>query len=128
MLALVNARVLLDDGFVAGRAVLVEGTRIAGIVGADDARARGAGRVDLAGAYLLPGFVDTQVNGGGGALFNDDPSIETIRRIGAAHRRFGTTAYLPTLISGACTIRRRSATSTRAMWRCSPRSESARRS
>lgn len=48
---------------------------------------------------LLPGFVDTQVNGGGGVLFNDDPTVETIATIAAAHRRFGTTMLLPTLIS-----------------------------
>jgi N-acetylglucosamine-6-phosphate deacetylase len=47
----------------------------------------------------MPGFIDCQVNGGGGVLFNDDPSVESIRRIGAAHRRFGTTGFLPTLIS-----------------------------
>jgi len=44
------------------------------------------------------------VNGGGGALFNDDPSVATIRTIGAAHRRFGTTAFLPTLISEDFTV------------------------
>jgi len=55
--------------------------------------------VDLGGGWLLPGFVDTQVNGGGGVLFNDDPTLETICRIGAAHARYGTTAFLPTLIS-----------------------------
>lgn len=59
----------------------------------------GAARIDLGGGWLLPGFIDTQVNGGGGVLFNDDPSVATIRRIGAAHARFGTTAFLPTLIS-----------------------------
>jgi N-acetylglucosamine-6-phosphate deacetylase len=55
--------------------------------------------VDLQGQLLLPGFIDTQVNGGGGVLFNDDPSIGTIAAIGSAHRRFGTTGFLPTLIS-----------------------------
>jgi N-acetylglucosamine-6-phosphate deacetylase len=48
---------------------------------------------------LLPGFIDSQVNGGGGVLFNDAPTVETIRAIGQAHRRFGTTGFLPTLIS-----------------------------
>jgi N-acetylglucosamine-6-phosphate deacetylase len=48
---------------------------------------------------LLPGFIDVQVNGGGGVLFNDQPTVEGIQRIAAAHRRFGTTALLPTLIS-----------------------------
>jgi N-acetylglucosamine-6-phosphate deacetylase len=51
------------------------------------------------GVWLAPGFIDLQVNGGGDVLFNDAPSPETIRHIVAAHRRFGTTALLPTLIS-----------------------------
>ena len=54
---------------------------------------------DLKGQLLVPGFIDTQVNGGGGVLFNDDPSVESIAAIGRAHRRFGTTGFLPTLIS-----------------------------
>jgi N-acetylglucosamine-6-phosphate deacetylase len=55
----------------------------------------------------LPGFVDCQVNGGGGALFNDAPSVATIEAIGRAHRRFGTTAFLPTLISDDMSVIRR---------------------
>ena len=50
-------------------------------------------------AWLAPGFIDLQVNGGGDVLFNDAPTPEAIRQIVAAHRRFGTTALLPTLIS-----------------------------
>ncbi len=96
---LANARVLSDDGFVEDRGVLIDAGRIVALVGRDDPRARAARRRDLDRATLLPGFVDTQVNGGGGVLFNDDPSVEAIRTIGAAHRRFGTTAFLPTLIS-----------------------------
>jgi N-acetylglucosamine-6-phosphate deacetylase len=108
--ALVNARILEDEGFTTGRAVLLDGARIAAVVDQSDPRAAEAGRVDLAGAHLVPGFIDCQVNGGGGVLFNDDPSVESIRVIGAAHRRFGTTAFLPTLISDdfnviACAIR-----------------------
>ena len=99
MHALVNARVLGDDGLADGQAVLVEGERIAAIVPAGDRRIGGAQRHDLAGALLLPGFVDVQVNGGGGVLFNDTPDVATIRAIGAAHRRFGTTTFMPTLIS-----------------------------
>ncbi len=55
--------------------------------------------IDLDGGWLVAGFVDTQINGGGGVLFNDAPNIDTIAAIGAAHIRFGTTAFLPTLIS-----------------------------
>lgn len=52
-------------------------------------------------AMLAPGFIDVQVNGGGGVLLNDDPSVATMRRIAEAHRRFGTTGLLPTLITDA---------------------------
>jgi N-acetylglucosamine-6-phosphate deacetylase len=96
--ALLNGRVLLDRGFETGRAVILEGERIAAVVEAKEVRAS-ARRIDLDGAMLAPGFIDVQVNGGGGALFNDAPTVETIATIGAAHRRFGTTGFLPTLIS-----------------------------
>lgn len=98
--AFINGRVLLDDGFHDDVAVLVDGVRIAAVLPSDDARVRNAdGAYDLRGNMLLPGFIDVQVNGGGGVLFNDAPTVETIRRIGVAHRRFGTTGFLPTLIS-----------------------------
>ena len=51
------------------------------------------------GVWLAPGFIDIQVNGGGDVLFNDTPTAAGIRTIAAAHRRFGTTSFLPTLIS-----------------------------
>jgi len=54
---------------------------------------------DAGEGMLVPGFVDLQVNGGGGVLLNDEPSVEAIECICAAHRQFGTTALLPTLIS-----------------------------
>ena len=97
--AFVNGQVLVPGGFVVGQAVLVENGRINAVVHATDARTRGAAQVDLVGRRLLPGFVDVQVNGGGGVLFNDAPTIEGLRTIAAAHARFGTTGFLPTLIS-----------------------------
>ena len=97
--ALVNARVLLDEGFVDGHAVLIEGAKITAVVAQDDPRVKTARTRDLGGLLLVPGFIDTQVNGGGGVLFNDAPSVDTIRQIGLAHRSFGTTGFLPTLIS-----------------------------
>jgi N-acetylglucosamine-6-phosphate deacetylase len=96
--ALVNGRVLVGDGFVTGRAVVIDSGRIDSIIDEDDLP-RDAAKVDLQGRTVVPGFIDTQVNGGGDRLFNDDPSVETIAAIGAAHRRFGTTGFLPTLIS-----------------------------
>jgi N-acetylglucosamine-6-phosphate deacetylase len=97
--ALVNGRLLTGEGLVSGRTLLLAGARIEALVDPTDLRCADAVTVDLEGQLLLPGFIDVQVNGGGGVLFNDDPSIESIRAIGAAHRHFGTTGFLPTLIS-----------------------------
>jgi len=110
--ALCNARVLTPDGFVEGLAVLMQDGRIADLV-ADDAIPAEAVRHDLRGATLLPGFIDAQVNGGGGALFNNDTSVEAIRTIARAHRRFGTTGLLPTLISDDAEVMARAIAATR---------------
>jgi N-acetylglucosamine-6-phosphate deacetylase len=96
--ALVNGRVLNGLGLKEGLAVRLSGGRIAAVGPADDVAA-GAEVRDLEGRILLPGFIDVQVNGGGGVLLNDAPTVETIAAIGAAHRRFGATGFLPTLIS-----------------------------
>ena len=97
--ALINGRIVAQGRILSAHAVVIEEGWIADIVGDEDPSLKGLAVHDLKGALLLPGFIDTQVNGGGGVLFNDDPSVETIRRIGAAHRKFGTTGFLPTLIS-----------------------------
>ncbi len=97
--AFLPQRVLREHGFAERCAVLVDGTRIVDVVAADDPRVANAEAVPLPGLTLVPGFIDAQVNGGGDVLFNDAPTVETIARIGAAHARFGTTGYLPTLIS-----------------------------
>jgi len=95
-IALANARVLSAQGWRDDAAVIVEDGRILELA----TRAPPNAEVhDLSGRILLPGFIDCQVNGGGGVLFNDQPTAEGIRAIGAAHRRFGTTGFLPTLIS-----------------------------
>lgn len=97
--AFVNGRILTEAGFVSERALLIDNGAITGLLPRSDARVRAAAPHDLKGGMLAPGFIDTQVNGGGDALFNDSPTVATIRRIGAAHARFGTTGFLPTLIS-----------------------------
>jgi len=104
--ALTHARVLTDDGWRDDLVVLLDGEYIADLLPPADPRLRGASRQDLGGAMLLPGFIDVQVNGGGGVLFNEAPTVETIRRIGAAHRRYGTTGFLPTLISDRVEVMR----------------------
>jgi N-acetylglucosamine-6-phosphate deacetylase len=97
--ALINGRVLTDEGFLDDRVVLLDGKNILDVVADSDPRISSADQRDLGGALLVPGFIDTQVNGGGGVLFNDTPDVATIDIIGRAHRRFGTTSFLPTLIS-----------------------------
>ena len=94
--ALINGRVVLHDEVRRNLCVVIDNDRIAGLT---DEPPAGCEVIDLRGQLLLPGFIDVQVNGGGGRLFNDDPSVETIAIMAAAHRRFGTTGFLPTLIS-----------------------------
>ncbi|MCF7222927.1 N-acetylglucosamine-6-phosphate deacetylase [Marilutibacter chinensis] len=96
-LAFHNGPILTERGFADGLCVIVEDGRIAAIL--PGGAPHGAEAVDLQGRCLVPGFIDTQVNGGGDVLLNDSPTVEGVRRIAAAHRRFGTTAMLPTLIS-----------------------------
>ncbi|SDD21701.1 N-acetylglucosamine-6-phosphate deacetylase [Aquimonas voraii] len=92
------ARVLSTQGWLEQAAVGIDGGRIAWL--GPSARAPQAQTEwDLGEAMLAPGFIDLQVNGGGGVLLNDDSSVSAMRRIAAAHRRFGTTGILPTLIS-----------------------------
>ncbi|MCC4596373.1 N-acetylglucosamine-6-phosphate deacetylase [Xanthomonas campestris pv. phormiicola] len=112
--ALRNARVLGADGFLDGVGVLLEGGRIAAVLDDGDARLAAApAQLDLGGGTLLPGFIDVQVNGGGGVLFNNSTDVEALRRIGQAHRRYGTTGYLPTLISDDLEVMRAAIAATR---------------
>jgi N-acetylglucosamine-6-phosphate deacetylase len=96
--AIRGARIFDGEGWHEGKALLVRGGIVEGIV-LENALPQDARTIDLDGGFLSPGFVDLQVNGGGGVMLNDDPSVETIRRICAAHARFGTTALLATLIT-----------------------------
>lgn len=98
LLAFRNGRILTERGIEQDRTLLVRDGRIEAVLGAREVV--GTDRVvDLRGGLLAPGFIDCQVNGGGGELFNDDPSVATIEAIARAHRTFGTTGFLPTLIS-----------------------------
>jgi N-acetylglucosamine-6-phosphate deacetylase len=82
-----------------GAAILVEGARVLDVVGQGDVPPGVPVERLPAGLWLAPGFIDIQVNGGGDVLFNDAPTREGIAAIVAAHRQFGTTALLPTLIT-----------------------------
>ena len=97
MIALCPSRLLAPDGFESGLCLLIEGGRIVDLLPLESCPA-GASREFLDGD-LVPGFIDLQVNGGGGVLFNDEPTVEGMEAIGRAHGAFGTTGFLPTLIS-----------------------------
>lgn len=97
--AYVNGKVLVGNRFRDDLVVVTQEGRIKRVQSSSREPATHSRVVDLAGAYLVPGFIDTQVNGGGGVLFNDQPTVEGIRTIAEAHRPFGTTGLLPTLIS-----------------------------
>jgi N-acetylglucosamine-6-phosphate deacetylase len=98
--AITGARVFDGEHFYTDHAVLIEGNRIAGLVPKSEIPVD-AQHVSLAGGFLAPGFIDVQVNGGGGALLNHKATVNTVRSIANAHRRFGTTGLLPTVITDA---------------------------
>ena len=80
-------------------AVVVEGSLIVGVVPQSELPLGLEVRKLPSEVWLAPGFIDLQVNGGGDVLFNNSPTPEAIRAIAAAHRKFGTTALLPTFIT-----------------------------
>jgi N-acetylglucosamine-6-phosphate deacetylase len=97
--ALLASRVFDGLRMLGPSAVLVEDGRVVDVVG-QGSIGEGVLTERLAEDHLLaPGFVDLQVNGGGGLMFNDHPDCRTLQVIADAHARLGTTTILPTLIS-----------------------------
>jgi N-acetylglucosamine-6-phosphate deacetylase len=103
--ALVTDRLFDGEGWRERQAVLVEGERITAVID-HDAIPRGWPRRELPGGFLAPGFIDLQVNGGGGVLLTHDPTAEAVARMLQAHRASGTTAMLPTVISDTPAVHR----------------------
>jgi N-acetylglucosamine-6-phosphate deacetylase len=93
-----GARVFTGEHIVEGHAVVVEGERITAVLPAAEAPRDGQRRLP-ADSLLVPGFLDLQVNGAGGVLFNDTPTPEAALTIAAVARRTGTTGLLPTLMT-----------------------------
>ena len=98
MKAIAGARILADGLWKDHHALVIADGKIEAVVDDTDIPASAAVR-RLGGGMLVPGFIDTQVNGGGGVLLNDQPTAYGVAVIAEAHRQFGTTAMLPTLIS-----------------------------
>jgi len=93
--AVIAAQLFTGEAMLTDHAVLIEAGRIRDVVPAHGVAGE---RLDES-LILAPGFIDVQVNGGGGVLFNDAPTVAGIAAIGRAHRAFGTTGFLPTLIT-----------------------------
>lgn len=101
--ALINGKIFADEQWLTHHTVIIDNEKIIAICAANnlpaDITANITTTIDLQNQRLLPGLIDTQVNGGGGVLFNDAPTVATLRRMSEAHRQFGTTGFYPTLIS-----------------------------
>ena len=106
LLAISGARIFDGHSWHDDAALLVEFGHVSAIV-RSDAVPQHSESVQLDGGILVPGFIDLQVNGGGGVLFNNDPSLSAIRTICSVHAQFGTTALLPTLITDTAAVNER---------------------
>ncbi len=92
-----GARIFDGERFHDERALIVKDGRVEAIVGLNELPEGEV--VTLDGGVLSAGFVDAQVNGGGGRMLNDEPSPVSMYMIADGHRPYGTTALLPTLIT-----------------------------
>ena len=98
MEALSGGQIFDGQSIINDCAVLIEYDKIVSVIPISDIP-QVAKVIDLEGSLIAPGFIDIQVNGGGGVMLNDKPDVDTLKTIAESHRQFGTTAMLPTLIS-----------------------------
>ncbi len=96
MYALGNIKIYTGEGIVQGKYILIDGDRIKGIVDTVDI---GVEVIDLGGKVISPGFIDLQLNGCGGVLFNDEITLKTMEIMNETNLKTGCTSYLPTLIT-----------------------------
>jgi N-acetylglucosamine-6-phosphate deacetylase len=94
--AITGGRIFDGEAWHDGKNLVVENGKVLALA---EEVPSDATRIDAEGMWVIPGFIDLQVNGGGGVMFNDQPTPEGIGRIIAAHARFGTTRLMPTLIT-----------------------------
>ncbi len=101
--AITGSKLFNGIDFIEHKALLIDDQHIAGIVN-EDAIPTDFQVQKLDGGILSPGFIDLQVNGGGGKLFNNSPDKESLNTIISAHQYFGTTSIMPTVISDSLNI------------------------
>jgi N-acetylglucosamine-6-phosphate deacetylase len=97
-IALRHATVIDGERILANQAVMILGDRIEAII-PDQEYSDDRAIFDVCHAFVAPGFIDLQLNGAGGVLFNDAISAETLAVMQRTNLRSGTTGFLPTLIT-----------------------------
>lgn len=106
VLVLSNADVFDGESRLGLSSVVIEDGKISAILPAGAALPEGAEVEDLGGALLAPGFVDVQVNGGGGVMYNSERNIAGLGAMIAGHAKYGTTTIMPTLITDTVEVMR----------------------
>ena len=101
--ALLGSQIFCGERFYDDHALLVEGKSIVDIVDKNNTPDN-FNKIELDQGILAPGFIDLQVNGGGGVLFNNSPNKESLNTIIKAHQFFGTTSIMPTVISDSLEV------------------------
>lgn len=96
MYALINGEIYTGEGIVKNKAIIIDGNRVEALV---DEIPKDIQVIDLQGKIIAPAFIDLQLNGCGGVLFNDEISLDTLRIMNETNIKTGTTSYLPTLIT-----------------------------
>ncbi|MGD1906462.1 MAG: N-acetylglucosamine-6-phosphate deacetylase [Leptolyngbyaceae cyanobacterium] len=96
--ALTHCHLYTGDQVLHDHAVQVAGDRIVAILPQADLPPD-APQFDLQGHILAPGFIDLQLNGCGGVMFNDAITADTLDQMHRTNLRSGTTSFLPTLIT-----------------------------
>ena len=97
-----NAKIFDGEKFIEENAVITEGKLIKKVLKASELtedEINGNEVIDINGMVLSPGFIDLQINGCGGVLFNDDISVEALKIMNETNKKFGCTSFLPTLIT-----------------------------
>lgn len=98
MKAITGALVFDGESWQVGSALLIDRNKVVGLAPCSEVPTH-AHLVKVDGRLLAPGFIDLQVNGGGGVLLNENPTMAGIETICSSHAKFGTTSLLPTLIT-----------------------------
>jgi N-acetylglucosamine-6-phosphate deacetylase len=108
--SIINGHVFNGESLLKDHAVVVDGDKVLDVLPQHQLTGDIEVGFDLNGQTLAPGFIDLQVNGGGGLMFNNTLTVEGLRTLASAHRKYGTTALLPTLITDSYAVMRQAIT------------------